>query len=196
MGCTKLLTLRGLKLLWSFLKIMTNGFGNASFAFDSQTMIVVDCQTVICTVITDNLLGRKERGLGLNLLLAQKQISLSRFLSSVMILSSSACMPLCRYLRNILSRQSSAHNVSELIESLNAIDSWVQILYTCCNVNIPWMIPVTYFTDSNNGVARKDSVQGKHCFIIFNECYSILDRAMCCFGYLYHSTLFVALYAG
>ncbi|XP_041021994.1 cyclin-H1-1-like [Juglans microcarpa x Juglans regia] len=31
-----------------------------------------------------------------------------------------------RYLRNILSRQSSAHNVSELIESLNAIDSWVK----------------------------------------------------------------------
>lgn len=68
-----------------------------------------------------------------------------------MIRSYSTCMPRCRYLRNILSRQSSAHNVSELIESLNAIDYWVQILYTCYNVNIPWMIFVTYFTDSNTG---------------------------------------------
>ena len=32
---------------------------------------------------------------------------------------------LCRYLRSILSRQSSVHSVSELIESLNSIDSWV-----------------------------------------------------------------------
>uniref|UniRef100_A0A2N9G323 Cyclin C-terminal domain-containing protein n=1 Tax=Fagus sylvatica TaxID=28930 RepID=A0A2N9G323_FAGSY len=31
-----------------------------------------------------------------------------------------------RYLRSILSRQSSVHSVSELIESLNAIDSWVK----------------------------------------------------------------------
>ncbi|KAF3944599.1 hypothetical protein ACB098_03G035800 [Castanea mollissima] len=31
-----------------------------------------------------------------------------------------------RYLRSILSRQSSAHTVSELIESLNSIDSWVR----------------------------------------------------------------------
>ncbi|XP_059439115.1 cyclin-H1-1 [Corylus avellana] len=31
-----------------------------------------------------------------------------------------------RYLRSILSRQSSAHTISELIESLSAIDSWVR----------------------------------------------------------------------
>ncbi|KAG7969205.1 hypothetical protein I3843_07G019000 [Carya illinoinensis] len=31
-----------------------------------------------------------------------------------------------RYLRNILSRQSSAHTISELIESLNALDTWAR----------------------------------------------------------------------
>jgi hypothetical protein len=58
---------------------------------------------------------------------------------------------LCRYLRSILSRQSSAHSISELIESLNAIDSWVQIYHTNRNLNISLMIPVTYFVDSDTG---------------------------------------------
>jgi hypothetical protein len=64
---------------------------------------------------------------------------------------SSTCLHLCRYLSSILSRQSSAHTISELIESLSAIDSWVQNFLTNCNLNTSLMIPVTYFVDSDTG---------------------------------------------